>query len=100
MSTAGGSCAESLPGATLYNLSCIHALNAASAARDATRPLPERDQRAEGYAKQAVALLKRAAAAGFFRDAKHVTHLDGDADLSALRDRDDFRAFRKSLDKR
>jgi serine/threonine-protein kinase len=86
-----------LPGATLYELACIQALNAASAGRDASRPLPERDKRSEEYARQAVALLKRSAATGFFRDPAKIAHLDKDEDLAALRDRDDYKPFRAGL---
>jgi tetratricopeptide (TPR) repeat protein len=89
--------APSLPGATLFHLACIHALNAASAARDLARPLPEREKRAEQYARQAVTLLKRAASAGYFRDAAKVAHLDKDSDLDFLRDRGDYKQFRAGL---
>jgi serine/threonine-protein kinase len=85
------------PGPVLYNLACIDALNAASAARDVLRPLPERDKRAQQYARQAVALLERAAAAGHFRTAATVAGMDRDNDLAFLRDRDDYRRFRGSL---
>ena len=88
---------ETLPGGTLYGLSCIQAINAAHAGKDATRPLTEREKRAESYARQALALLKRATDSAFFRDPKMIEFLDKDADLAALRDRDDFRAFRKAL---
>ena len=80
-----------------HHLACIQSLNAASAGRDASRPLPERDKRSEDYARHAIALLKRAAAAGYLRDMANVAQMDGDADLMFLRDRDDFRAFRKTL---
>src|SRR5262249_13393532 len=57
----------SLPGTTLFRIARLHALSAAGAGRDASRPLPEREKRAEEYAHQAVALLRRAATTGFFR---------------------------------
>src|SRR5262249_43012038 len=88
---------ESLPGATLYDLACIQALNAASAGRDAARPLPERDRRSAEYAGQAVALLRRAAAAGHFRGPNRIAEMDKDADLAALQDRDDYKRFRREL---
>src|SRR5207244_194970 len=86
-----------LPGGVLYSLSCIHALNAASASRDALRPLPEREKRGEEYAGQAIALLRRAAAAGLFRNSGLLAYLDRDIDLAGLRDRADYRAFRAGL---
>jgi serine/threonine-protein kinase len=85
------------PGPVLYDLACVQALNAASARRDATRPLPERDKRAEGYARQAVSLLRRAASAGYFRDPARVAGMDKDSDLNTLRDRVDYKRFRAGL---
>jgi tetratricopeptide (TPR) repeat protein len=88
---------KTLPASTLYDLGCIHALNAASANGDQSRPLPVREKQAERYARQAVAALRRAQAAGFFRDPAQVEHLDQDTDLTFLRDHDDYRAFRAAL---
>jgi serine/threonine-protein kinase len=87
--------APSLPGARLYDLACIHALNAASAARDISRPLAEREKCAEQYARAAVALLKRASSAGFFRHPANVAHMD--SDLVSLSDRDDYQQVRAGL---
>jgi tetratricopeptide (TPR) repeat protein/tRNA A-37 threonylcarbamoyl transferase component Bud32 len=89
--------ARVLPAATLYDLACIHALNAASAGRDGFRPLPERAKRAGQYARSAIALLERAASAGFFREKAKVTLLDRDPDLAFLRDCDDYQRFRAGL---
>jgi eukaryotic-like serine/threonine-protein kinase len=87
----------SLSGSTLYDLACVLALSASAAARDADRPLLERAPTAEGYARRAVALLGRAHQAGFFRDPADRAHLDRDDDLTFLRERDDYRAFVKTL---
>jgi serine/threonine-protein kinase len=88
---------DKVSGAALYLLSCIHALNAGSVARDVSRPLPERDKRAEQYAMAALALLQRAKSAGYFRDPAKVADLDKISDLAFLRDRDDFKRFRAEL---
>jgi hypothetical protein len=89
--------AVSLRGARLYALACIHALNAASAGRDAALPLPVRDRLPERYAWQAVVLLQRAAEANYFRDPAVRAGLGSNDDLAALRGRDDYRAFIASL---
>jgi hypothetical protein len=86
-----------LDGVSLYNLACVQALNARHAVADATRPLPEREKRAENCARGALVLLKRAAKASYFRDPKTVEHVTKDEDLASLRQRDDFRAFVASL---
>jgi tetratricopeptide (TPR) repeat protein/tRNA A-37 threonylcarbamoyl transferase component Bud32 len=88
---------ESLPGEILSLLASIQALSSASGGREASRPLPDREKRSEQYARQAVALLRRAAATGFFRNQTNLIQLDKDADLTVLRDRDDYRRFRAGL---
>jgi hypothetical protein len=62
------------------------------------RPLPEREKRAEQYAQKAMVLLKRATSASHFRNPANVAHLDMDADLTFLRDRDEYKTFRASLE--
>jgi serine/threonine-protein kinase len=89
--------AATVSAATHYNLACVHALNASAAGKDSRRPLPEREKRAEQYARAAVALLRRAATAGYFRDPKMIDHLDSDNDLLILRSRADYRVFRNTL---
>jgi tetratricopeptide (TPR) repeat protein len=88
---------ESVSGATLYDLAGIQAINAARAARDASRPLAEREKRVEQYARAAIAFLNRAASTGQFRHAANVAALDRNADLAFLRDRDDYKRFRAGL---
>jgi tetratricopeptide (TPR) repeat protein len=58
----------------------------------ASAAAPEAEQR-EAYAGQALALLRRAQAAGFFKDPAKVAHLKQDTDLAPLRPRDDFQKF-------
>jgi serine/threonine-protein kinase len=86
-----------LDAASLYNLACVQALNAASVSRDTSSLRPVREKRAEASARAALALLKRAAGAGFFREAANIAHLDKDDDLAALRPRADYKAFRAGL---
>jgi tetratricopeptide (TPR) repeat protein len=81
----------------LCQLATVYSLAAAGSARDGSRPLPERENRAEQYARKAVALLKRAAATGHFRHRANLANLDGDCDLSYLRPREDYRRFRMGL---
>ena len=66
---------------TLYGLACVFALSAPAAGDDRAQ--------AEAYAARAVELLRRAADAGF----KDVERLKKDADLDALRSREDFQAL-------
>jgi tetratricopeptide (TPR) repeat protein len=78
-------------GATLYDAACVYGLSV-PAAQDA--PLKER------YAGQALALLRRAQAAGLFNDAAQVEHLQKDDDLAALRGRADFQQFVRDVQKK
>jgi serine/threonine-protein kinase len=84
-------------GSLLYNLACAAALSAAAVARDAGRPLPERDKQAEAWSLQAVDLLRRAAEAGYFDVPANRARLDKDDDLDFLRSRDDYAAFVRTL---
>jgi tetratricopeptide (TPR) repeat protein len=69
-------------GRLLYNVACVYALAAA-----------QEDRQREVYAGRALALLRRARAAGFFKDPAQVTHLKQDTDLAPLRPREDFQKF-------
>jgi serine/threonine protein kinase len=63
----------------------------------ASAAAPEAEQR-EAYAGQALALLRRAQAAGFFKDPAKVAHLKQDTDLAPLRPRHDFQKFVAELE--
>jgi hypothetical protein len=52
----------------------------------------------EAYAGQALALFRRAQAAGFFQDCRTVEYLKKDPDLAPLRSREDFRKFVAELE--
>jgi tetratricopeptide (TPR) repeat protein len=77
--------AKDAPGNVVYDAACVFALCAGST-KEASQ--------AEQQAARAVALLKRAIARGF----KDVAHLKQDADLAALRARNDFRDLLKELE--
>ena len=76
----------------LDTLARILALASAAAKGDAPA--------ADDYARQSVALLRRAHAAGQYRAAGAAEQMRRDADFAALRDRDDFAAFLRELDKK
>jgi serine/threonine protein kinase len=75
-----------LPGLVLYNLACIHGL----CARDKAR--------ADHQAGRALALLRRARAAGYFRTAANREQFRTDTDFDALRKRKEFEQFVQRLD--
>jgi hypothetical protein len=52
----------------------------------------------EAYAGQAMALLRRAQAAGFFKNRANIEHLKRDTDLEPLRSREDFQKFVAELE--
>jgi serine/threonine-protein kinase len=97
---AGDLARSPLPGAALYVLASIQALDAASVSRDQSRPLPEREKQADLWARQALALLEGARRGGYFKDPGKTAHLKGDNDLAFLRSRDDFRLWLKRLEGR
>jgi tetratricopeptide (TPR) repeat protein len=70
----------------LYNAACVYALSVRLAADDVTR--------SQAYAEHAVALLHRAIAKGY----KNLGQLKKDADLNALRSREDFQRLLRELE--
>jgi serine/threonine protein kinase/tetratricopeptide (TPR) repeat protein len=74
-------------GGLLYNVACVYALAAA-----------QEERQRELYAGQTLALLRRARAAGFFKDPAKVAHLKQDTDFAPLRPRDDFQKFVAELE--
>jgi serine/threonine protein kinase len=80
------------PGAPSFlccDAACVYALASAAVQETSER---------EEYAGQALALLRRAQAAGFFKDRAKVAHLNQDTDLAPLRPRDDFQKFVAELE--
>src|SRR5262249_61600234 len=86
------------PAGQCYQAASPLALAAVAARRNDRVPLPVRDKQAELYLREALALLARAGQAGHFRTAKSRQLLDSDADLAVLRQRDDFKAWRKKVE--
>jgi hypothetical protein len=62
-------------------------------------PAAERDRLADQYAAQAVALLSRAAAKGYFASPAARAELDTDSEFAALRTRPDFKMLLAELGK-
>src|SRR5207253_2364370 len=79
-----------------YNAGCFYALAAQTAAANPRLSADERRARADGHAKLAVEQLDQAIERGFTDRA----HLFKDRDLTALRDRPEFRAFLARVEKR
>jgi tetratricopeptide (TPR) repeat protein len=73
---------DNISGGSFYNAACVYTLSSAAVKDD--------DRRQESYAAQAVALLRRAQAAGYFKNVSNVELLKTDSDLDALRRRNDF----------
>src|SRR5262249_19074124 len=71
---------KDLPGDVCYNLACVYALSSRKA--DGSQD--------EEQAVEAVRLLGRAEAQGYFRNAQTVTHAKNDEDLKPLQGREDF----------
>ena len=71
----------------LYNLGCAHARLAMPSDPAGSAPTPEEESNMRAHADQAMATLRRAAAAGH----KNVISLRADPDLVPLRSRLDFR---------
>jgi tetratricopeptide (TPR) repeat protein len=90
-----GKCAEAVQVAqgvtedALYEAACVYAV--------ASAHVPDKTRFQEQYAKEAVALLRRAQVNGYFKNADAVNNLHHDDDLNALRTRDDFKKLLAEL---
>jgi tetratricopeptide (TPR) repeat protein len=81
---------KDVPGPTLYDAACVFALAASNVNDDA--------KVSEQYAGRAVALLRQAQKAGFFKQPANIAHMKKDDDLRALRARPDYRDLLKELE--
>jgi hypothetical protein len=75
-------------GSLLYQVARVYALAVTA----------EEDRQREVYAGQALALLRRARAASFFKDPVKVAPLNQDTDVGPLWPRDDFQKFVAALE--
>jgi serine/threonine protein kinase len=80
-------------------LACAYSLSVDAVRRDAKLPAAERDALAEQYADQALALLAKANAAGFFKDPANLEELKKVKDLDSLRPLDKFKKLLKEIEK-
>ena len=72
---------KGLPRGEYYNLACFWSLAVTAARRDTKLSADMRDKEAERRATRALDLLRKAEAAGYFKDPAIVDHLDKDKDL-------------------
>ena len=82
----------------LHTFAWVYAICSAAAANDARLPAAERQKLADQYGRRAVELLRRAQAAGYFRDAGRLARMKQNKDLNAIRDRDDFKRLVAELE--
>jgi len=75
----------------LYTFAYVYSLCSSAAANDARLPPAERARLADKYGVRAVELLRKAQAAGYFREPGRLAHMREDEDLDAIRTRPDFR---------
>jgi hypothetical protein len=89
---------KDLPGGVLYTLAQVYARSAAAvrAGRHGGPALPqaEREKLTGQYAARAIALLRRAQEAGFFKLPANVARMKGDRDLDLLREHEAFKKLR------
>jgi hypothetical protein len=80
-----------LSGELRCHLACVYALAIVACRADSRLSQSERDAAVESYGVLAVAVLRRVAAAHYFRDAANVEWLRKEPELDALRSRPDFK---------
>jgi hypothetical protein len=85
-------------GRNLLLFAKVLSLCSAAAAADARLPLARRKQLADKYGSRAVELLRKAQAAGFFRDPAQLPQLKASKDLKTIRSRPDFQRLLVELE--
>jgi serine/threonine protein kinase len=82
----------------LHTFAWVYAICSTAAAHDARLPAAERQKLADQYGRRAVELLRRAQAAGYFRDAGRLAGTKKNKDFDPIRDRDDFKRLMGELE--
>jgi tetratricopeptide (TPR) repeat protein len=88
---------NSLTAEDTYNLACVFSLAAVPQLGN-FEPRAEPEGQAERHAARAVALLRKAKAAGYFKEPANIEQLKKDSDLNPLRLREDFRKLLEALE--
>jgi hypothetical protein len=88
---------EDLKGSDYYHVACVFSLASAAVPDDEALATESREVRSQAYAEQAMGMLRKAAAAGFFLRPVDVERLERDADLDPLRRREEFDEFIAAL---
>jgi eukaryotic-like serine/threonine-protein kinase len=87
-----------LPNEGVFALARLYALSSESARTDVSLSAAKQHLFAEGYALQALALLRKLQAHGFFENRDNVKELATDPEFGALRGRDDFQQLLKQVE--
>src|SRR5262249_30058815 len=82
----------------LYVFAYSYARCSAAAATDARLSPAERERLADQYGRRAVELLRRAQAAGYFRDPDRLARMKTNRDFDAIRARPDFQRLLVELE--
>jgi tetratricopeptide (TPR) repeat protein len=82
----------------LFQFGCYYVCCSAAAAQDARLPPAEREKLADQYVRRGVELLRRAQAAGYFRDPARLARMKENKDLDAARGREEFKTFLAELE--
>jgi tetratricopeptide (TPR) repeat protein len=89
---------KTLPGVDLHFLAITYALALSAGQQDAKLTQAERVSLSERYAANAIELLRKAQATGYFRNAAAVNLLHSAKELAVLRSREDFQKLVKELE--
>jgi serine/threonine protein kinase len=82
----------------VFQFGCYYVCCSAAAAQDARLAPAEREKLADQYVRRGVELLRRAQAAGYFRDPARLARMKENKDLDAARGREEFKTLLAELE--
>jgi hypothetical protein len=86
-------------GQNLYTFAYVLSVCSAAAAKDERLAPAERERLVEKYGSRAVELLRKAQAAGYFKDPDRLNRMKGNPDFAAIHRRVDFTKLLAELEK-
>jgi eukaryotic-like serine/threonine-protein kinase len=83
-----------------YNFVCVYSRSIGAVQDDSAVPVTDRRRLADAYWREALEILNRIKAAGFFKESAAVAYMKTDSDLDPVRGREDFKKLMAEMEKK